>query len=225
MGLTYGSSAGFVFALAVANNGDVYAGGDFVQAGGISANYIAKWNGTAWSALGTGGVVYALTVASSADLYAGGAFAQAGGTIARCIAKWNGTSWSNLGTGVNTQVNYLAIGPTGKLYAGGTFTTTGDGNKAMAHFGIYDPNAPLATTAAKATPAAQLFPNPAYGAATLRLPVGAPRLPLTLADALGRVVRRYPAPATAEADLDLRGLPAGAYVLRCGDLSQRLVVE
>jgi len=28
-----------------------------------------------------------------------------------------------------------------------------------------------------------------------------------------------------EATLDLRGLPAGVYVLRCGSGSQRLVVE
>ena len=32
---------------------DVYAGGDFT-AGGVNANRIAKWDGTSWSALGTG---------------------------------------------------------------------------------------------------------------------------------------------------------------------------
>ena len=95
----------------------------------------------------------------------------------------------------------------------------------MVHFGIYDPAAPLATTAAKVTPAAQLFPNPAHGTATLRLPAGAARQPLLLRDALGRLVRQYPAPAGAEAVLDLRGLPAGVYLVRCGELSQRLVVE
>lgn len=95
----------------------------------------------------------------------------------------------------------------------------------MAHFGIYDPNASLATKASAATPAAQLFPNPAHGTATLRLPAGTPRLPLTLTDALGRTVRRYPAPAAPETELDLRGLPAGVYVVRCGQLSQRLVME
>jgi hypothetical protein len=118
----------------------------------------------------------------------------------------------------------LVVGATGKVYAGGAFTTTGDGSKAMAHFAIYDPTAPLAATAARATPAS-LFPNPAHGAVTLRLPAGAPRLPLTLTDAQGRTVRRYPAPATSEAALDLRGLPAGAYVVRCGEYAQRLVVE
>ena len=42
-----------VYALAVDGAGDLYAGGDFTTAGGVSANYIAKWNGSAgrpWAA-------------------------------------------------------------------------------------------------------------------------------------------------------------------------------
>jgi hypothetical protein len=37
-------------------------------------------------------------------------------------------------------------------------------------------------------------------------------------------VRHYPAPAGRETLLDLRGLPAGIYVLRGGTFSQRLQV-
>ena len=51
------------------------------------------------------------------------------------------------------------------------------------------------------------------------------RLPLLLTDALGRIVRRYPAPAGPDAVLDLRGLPAGVYVVGCGQVTQRLVAE
>ena len=218
-----------VYALAVAGNGDVYAGGKFTQAGGVAANYVAKWNGTAWSNLSAGtnlnGAVYSLTAVGNGDVYVGGDFTQVGGMAATRVAKWSGTAWSQLGTGLNSVVTDLATGPTGKLYAAGNFVATGDDRKAMAHFGIYDPAVPLASTAAKATPAAQLFPNPAHGTATLRLPAGAARLPLLLSDALGRLVRQYPAPAGPEALLDLRGLPAGTYVVRCGALSQRLVVE
>ena len=49
----------------------------------MPAKYIAKWNGTAWSALGTGvnGFVYALAVAGT-DVYAGGFFTTAGGAPA-----------------------------------------------------------------------------------------------------------------------------------------------
>ena len=228
-GIGNGVNSG-VYALAVASSGEVYVGGNFTQAGGVTANGVAKWNGTVWSSLGTGigngvnGGVYALAVAGSGELYVGGNFTQAGGVVANNVAKWNGTVWSSLGTGLNRAALKLVLGPVSKLYAGGFFTATGDGSKAMAYFGIYDPNAPLATTAAKATPVAQLFPNPAHGTATLRLPAAA-RQPLLLTDALGRLVRQYPAPAGPEAVLDLRGLPAGVYVLRGGALTQRLVVE
>ena len=47
--------------------------------GGSSANYVAKWNGSAWSALGSGMNPYVNALAvSGSDLYAGGAFTQGG---------------------------------------------------------------------------------------------------------------------------------------------------
>lgn len=49
---------------------------------------------------------------------------------------------------------------------------------------------------------------------------------LTLTDALGHEVRRYPMPAgPAETTLDLRGLPAGLYLLREGTGNQKLLIE
>ena len=42
-----------VYALAVSGT-NLYAGGYFTTAGGVTANYIAKWDGSAWSALGSG---------------------------------------------------------------------------------------------------------------------------------------------------------------------------
>ena len=33
---------------------DVYVGGQFTMAGGLNANYIAKWDGSSWSTLGGG---------------------------------------------------------------------------------------------------------------------------------------------------------------------------
>ena len=43
-----------VYVLAIDGDGNVYAGGDFTTAGGVSANHIAKWNVStnSWSALG-----------------------------------------------------------------------------------------------------------------------------------------------------------------------------
>ena len=43
-----------VSALAVDGDGNLYAGGCFTTAGGTAANYIAQWDGAAWSPLGSG---------------------------------------------------------------------------------------------------------------------------------------------------------------------------
>jgi len=120
-----GGSFPSVYALAVIGS-DLYAGGRFTKAGGVNIGYgIAKWNGSAWSALGTGmdHQVNALAVIGS-DLYAGGNFDTAGGTSANYIAKWNGSAWSALGTGMNGGVGALAVIGS-DLYAGGGFTTAG----------------------------------------------------------------------------------------------------
>ncbi|MBJ6108150.1 T9SS type A sorting domain-containing protein [Hymenobacter sp. BT523] len=220
-----------VNALAVAANGDVYAGGGFTQAGGAPANRVARWNGTAWAPIGTGaangtnGSVSALRLTGNGDVYVGGNFTQFDGVAAARAAHWDGTTWGPLGTGLDGNVTALTVGVSGKVYVGGAFTGVADGSKVMSRFGIYDPSVPLAARGAAQAGFAALFPNPAHGTATLRLSAGAPRQSLTLTDALGRVARCYPAPAGAEAVLDLRGLPAGVYVLRCGQVSQRLVVE
>ena len=102
----------------------LYAGGAFTNAGGIQANHIAQWNGTNWSALGSGinGAVYALAESGN-TLYAGGYFSMAGGIPASDIAQWNGSSWSALGSGVGTVAALAESG--GTLYAGGEFTTAG----------------------------------------------------------------------------------------------------
>jgi hypothetical protein len=89
---------------------------------------------------------------------------------------------------------------------------------------LIDPTLTATTTSRTLAPA-QLYPNPARYTAILRLPVGTVPTPLVLINALGRPVRRYPAPAAAEAELDLRGLPAGLYLLCGAGAGQRLSVE
>ena len=81
-------------------SGTLYVVGDFTFIGTTAANRIAKWNGSAWSALGSGmdNQVFALAVIGT-DLYAGGNFTTATNagptavTVNR-IAKWNGSAWS-----------------------------------------------------------------------------------------------------------------------------------
>ena len=100
----WGSNAQ-IHALAVYNN-ELIAGGFFDSINGMSANNIAKWDGTNWTPLGSGtsqifgnGTVEALAVLNG-ELYAGGWFDAAGGIPASYIAKWGGC-----GTNVNFSQN------------------------------------------------------------------------------------------------------------------------
>ena len=94
---------------------------------------IVRYDGTTWSALGSGtnGSVRALAVhddGTGPALYVGGGFTTAGGVLTNGIAKWNGTSWTALGTGFNGPVLALAVFDDGSepaLHAGGTFTIAG----------------------------------------------------------------------------------------------------
>ncbi|MCW5551526.1 MAG: hypothetical protein KIS67_05090 [Verrucomicrobiae bacterium] len=128
-----------VRALAVSGN-NVYAGGSFVRAGGVPAYNIAKWNGTNWSALGSGlggsyPEVRTLAVLGM-DLYAGGYFTTAGGVPASYIARWDGTHWSALGLGLNAPVHALGVCG-GDLFVGGGFTrATNNGGATIAVNGI-----------------------------------------------------------------------------------------
>jgi hypothetical protein len=109
---------------------NVYAGGAFTNADGITANAVAKWDGTSWTPLGSGmdGPVYALAVLGT-NLYAGGAFTTAGGNFARAVARWDGNNWSMLGNfeiSFGSYVRSLAV-LSNNLYAGGSITLGGSG--------------------------------------------------------------------------------------------------
>lgn len=107
---------GTVRAFAEDGDGNIYAVGDFANIGGVAAAYVAKYNGTSWSALGGGlpGAGYCVAVAPNGDVYAGG------DTYAK---RWNGSTWADLGTGPNDIVYAVAIDQVGNVYLGGLFTT------------------------------------------------------------------------------------------------------
>jgi hypothetical protein len=135
-----------IFTLAIDNDGNLYAGGQFHGAGKVQMNNIAKWDGVSWSALGSGlritdtaydycCSVNALAIGNEGNLYAGGKFDSAGGVDASNIAKWDGAAWSPLGSGVRVSrksyykyedcVNALVCDNKGTLYVGGGFETAG----------------------------------------------------------------------------------------------------
>ncbi|MBI1854220.1 MAG: hypothetical protein HYR85_28105 [Planctomycetes bacterium] len=97
----------------------LYASGQFSDAGGIPVQNIARWNGTAWSAL-PGGVVStgnrALAVfddGSGPALFTGDYW----------VSRWRGGPWRAVGNGTRGYITALATLDDGSgpaLYAGGT---------------------------------------------------------------------------------------------------------
>lgn len=127
--------------------GQLYITGTFAVADGTTYNHIARWDGTAWLALGNGlsiaspfaGAVQGTTLrvlnnGASIDLYVGGRFTRADATDAGSIAKWNGSEFSALGTGLYgatsaTPIVYAVAsaddGGGTAIFATGTFTRDG----------------------------------------------------------------------------------------------------
>lgn len=122
---------GFVQSVIVATNGDVYVGGSFelaINAPGknVAAKNIARWDGSSWSALGSGvdGNVAAMAFDQEGVLYVCGGFNSAGGKSVNNIARWDGTAWASVGQGLNFAPSALVnIG--NDIYAGGYFSYSG----------------------------------------------------------------------------------------------------
>jgi hypothetical protein len=108
-------------------DGDVIAVGRFTAAGGVSAGYVARWDGLSWQPMGgVNAPVYAVT-SFDGDLVVGGSFTF-GGESAHRIARWDGATWRSIGTGMSHQVFALTVHD-GDLIAGGGFVTA-DGETA-----------------------------------------------------------------------------------------------
>ncbi|MGZ4414177.1 MAG: hypothetical protein ACXVRZ_07385 [Gaiellaceae bacterium] len=131
----------YVRSMASSGN-DVYVGTDSVNVAGIQqADHVAKWNGSAWSALGASSTgtdgwlpatafIYAIA-AKGSQVVVTGSFQNAGGNaLADNIANFDGTAWTPLGSngaGNGPWIgNGLAVAILGKdIYVGGNFTSAG----------------------------------------------------------------------------------------------------
>jgi hypothetical protein len=149
---TVGTEGGFSFnavvALASYDDGtgpNLFMGGPFETVGGVVAHHVARWNGVAWSKLGSGidggpqdgvfsTIVWDDRRGGGPALYVGGAFGMIGNTVVNCIAKWNGSTWTPLGPannpGFNGRVAAMCIYDDGlgggpALYLAGDFTNAG----------------------------------------------------------------------------------------------------
>ncbi|HET9280171.1 MAG TPA: T9SS type A sorting domain-containing protein, partial [Flavitalea sp.] len=143
-GLTLDGALGDILSMTV-YNGELYVAGMCfgMMIDSVLTSQIAKWNGTNWSAVGTGinagssplggdsdGSTYTyvkcLAVYNGA-LYAGGRFSYADTIATTNIAKWDGNNWSGLQQGVYGHVYALSAFDT-SLYVGGWFTAVNGNN-------------------------------------------------------------------------------------------------
>jgi hypothetical protein len=112
-GLTFppGSGSGGGRALALLPTGELVVGGRFTGAGGVACNGIARWNGTAWSTLGSGvdagAAINALRMAPDGLLVAGGTFTAVDGVGSKSLAYLQSTC-----PATSTIVGTTCISPT-----------------------------------------------------------------------------------------------------------------
>jgi hypothetical protein len=176
-----GAISGYVRSLTTVGT-DVYVGADMKNIAGIAqADNVARWNGTAWSALGSNAAgtdgwfpastyIYALT-GSGSKVYAAGGFLDAGGDpTADYIGVFDGSAWHPVGSNgagngpFNNEVHALTIFPATdprRLYAGGSFTDAGGDPQAdaMASFAL-TPVTPTPTPTPTPAPSPAPTPTP-----------------------------------------------------------------
>lgn len=117
-----------VFALAQGQDGTIYAGGLFANAGGDGdADSIAQWNGTAWSAVGgpINDEVWSIVPLADGTIYAAGHFTTWDGVTVNRIGKWNGSAVEALDTGLDDEAYTIYVDDENNVWVGGKFTTAG----------------------------------------------------------------------------------------------------
>src|SRR6476646_9723451 len=80
-------------------NNTLYATGYFDSIGGIYSPYIAKWDGTSWSSMGSGltnfaGARHVFDIYNNKLVFVGAIF----NPVYTNVASWNGTSWDSIGS-------------------------------------------------------------------------------------------------------------------------------
>ncbi|MCC6321839.1 MAG: hypothetical protein IT438_10450 [Phycisphaerales bacterium] len=116
---------------------NVYIGGQFTQAGTVAAPNIARWDGAAWNAVGTGGPNTYESV--NVILMFNGLVTAIGASALPTpgVAQWNGTTWTTLGPIWSTNPYSspdTACVHNGSLYIGGALNLPGSGSSPVARF-------------------------------------------------------------------------------------------
>ncbi len=105
---------GYIYDMALVSNGNLYVGGDFDEIGGVTAQNVAKWNGSSWQALGDSvGALRTMTTDKQGRVYVGGY------SVSKKVRRWNGSTWESLGDGPSTNTVYAIVVDGNHVYAGG----------------------------------------------------------------------------------------------------------
>ena len=110
---------------------DLIAIGSFSLAGGTSVTGVARWNGTAWTRVGSAlpsgmgsAQVFAIAQQQSGQLVISGRWGSSVPNVA--VLNETTNSWQGIGATLNQSPNALAVTADGSLYAGGpAFTISG----------------------------------------------------------------------------------------------------
>ncbi len=119
--LLFGIDVSYGIALALDAQGHLLVGGDFLAAGGLPANWLARWNGTSWQAAGwNAGIVTELWVRPNGEIWVAGGFNG-------CLRRWVGSAWSIAGIGFGSEaaIHSFAEMPSGDMCVGGFFDQAG----------------------------------------------------------------------------------------------------
>jgi hypothetical protein len=125
-----------IWSLLADASGNIYAAGGFTDSTSavdsamyvVGNSYVAVWNGTTWSALGSlqaNNAIYCMAQDAAGSIYAAGNFIDSNGR--QYVAKWNGITWNELGidtVGLNAvaPIYAVAVDQAGIVYAAGDFT-------------------------------------------------------------------------------------------------------
>lgn len=114
--------------LQVMPGGDLIVAGWFTTIGGISCNGVARWNGSAWSAVGPFGPEFVqvdkLAVDVNLNIYCTGFLSGLIGLGTERAAQWDGTSWSAM-TGLTGIPGAIFIDSSGDLLVGSGVPSSG----------------------------------------------------------------------------------------------------
>jgi trimeric autotransporter adhesin len=219
-----------IYALGQFNN-ELYVCGPFGAICGIIANGIAKWDGTIWSAIGSGISIppddlFALKVYHN-ELYAGGEFSTMDGDSIKSIARYDGSVWNSVGSGVdstNIIVDTLIIGPfdttfiyaphrvytflefNNELYVGGSFNMIGGIN---AH-NIAKWSTPLSVDEISFSNFISIYPNPTTDNLTIII---TDKATIEILNINGQIIKSINS-ISKSITVDLTDLSSGVYIVR-----------